>query len=184
MDTSPAMAEQTPINSPALEAIVNEADRIEEDSLYSAKGHWETSRECEWLHLALGIPATIAAAVAGVSVISDGDILAAALAVISAILAGLLTFLDPKGRASNHRDMGNSYKALSNDARIFRQVTCRDDTPHGELKRKLEKLNRRRNMLNAKSPQPSRLAFKRARKGIEDGEASYRADTPPASTGR
>ncbi len=173
------MAEPTPTSTTtALTAILAEADRIEEDTLYSAKGQWETARECGWVHLALGIPATIAAAVAGVSAVSECKELAVVLAVLSAILSGLLTFLDPKGQGSSHCQAGNAYKAVSNDARIFREVTCRETTNLTQLRKMLEKLNRRRNSLNSKSPQPTRTAFKRARKGIEGGEGADRADSP------
>lgn len=159
-----------------LTAVRMEADRIEEDTLYSAKGQWETAREFEWLHLALGIPATVAAAVASASAVSECKALTTVLAVLAAILAGLLTFLDPKTRANKHRQAGNAYKALSNDVRIFRTVSCCDVGALAQLTKALEEFNRRRNSLNSKSPQPSRWAFTRARKGIERGEATYRAD--------
>lgn len=175
------MAEITPPNSTALKAILAEADRIEEDTLFSSKSQWESARECEWTHLVLGIPATIAAAIAGVSVVSENKMLAVVLAVLSAILSALLTFLDPKGRASTHYQAGNAFKKLSNDARIFREVTCNESTNTLQLIRKLERLNRRRNSLNSNSLQPTRTAYKRARKGIKGGEATYRADSPSRS---
>jgi hypothetical protein len=175
------MAETQDTNPNLLKAVLKEADRIEEDTLYSAKGQWETARDFERLHLALGIPATIAAAVAGVAAVTEYKVLTIILAVLTAILTGLLTFLDPKARANIHRNAGNAYKELSNDARIFREVTCFDAGAVTRLREMLEELNRRRNSLNSKSPQPSRRAFKRARKGIVGGEAAYRADAPTKS---
>jgi hypothetical protein len=169
------MAEAIPTNSP-LDSIRAESDRIEEDALYSAKAQWETAREFEWVHYSLGAPATIAAAVAGVSAVSQYETLALLLSLLTAILTALLTFLDPKAKAHAHRAAGNAYKALSNDARIFREVTCGDTTGASSLQKDLNILNRRRNALNQKSPPPTRSGFERARKGIEEGEAHYRVD--------
>jgi hypothetical protein len=156
---------------------VKEADRIEEDCLYSAKSQWEAARGLGWLHLALGIPATIAAALAGVSIATDDKAIGALLAVATAVLTGLLTFLDPKGKANLHRDAGAAYKAISNDARIFREISCVGDTAIAELEGRLEALNKRRNESNSSSPQPGWWAFRRAKKGIERGDAKYRIET-------
>ncbi|MGD9691407.1 MAG: SLATT domain-containing protein [Phycisphaerales bacterium] len=171
------MAEQPIVTPPTLAAVLAEADRIEEDTLYSAKGQWESARPWEFAHFAIGIPATVAAAAAGVSIVSQWEAVAGCLAFLSAVLTGLLTFLNPEGRAAAHRQAGNAYKAVSNDARIFRTVACSDAAAVRKLRRTLVRLNRRRNTLNETSPPPSRRAFKRARKGIEDGEATYRADS-------
>jgi hypothetical protein len=160
-----------------LGAIIKEADRIEEDTLYSAKSQWETARELEWLHLALGIPATIAAAVAGISIVSDDKVLGAVFSGASAVLTALLTFLDPKSKAATHRQAGNIFKAICNDARIFREITCQGAVPISDLEAMLAKLNERRNDGNTSAPQHTRWAFHRARKGIENGEAKYRADS-------
>jgi hypothetical protein len=181
------MAEQS---TGTIGAIIKEADRIEEDTLYSAKSQWETARELGWLHLALGIPATITAAVAGISIVSDDKVIGAIFAGASAVMTALLTFLDPKSKANAHRQAGGIFKAISNDARVFREVTCQGATPVSELEAMLGKLNQRRNDGNASAPQPTRWAFARARKGIEKGEAKYRADStrrrggaqPPAAT--
>jgi hypothetical protein len=94
-------------------AILKEADRIEEDTLYSAKSQWEMARELGWLHLALGIPATIAASVAGITIVSDDKLAGALFSGAAAVLTALLTFLDPKSKAGAHRDVGNVFKAIS-----------------------------------------------------------------------
>ena len=41
-----------------LISVQNEAARIEEDSLYSAKGHWEAAKPWEHRHLWIGVPTT------------------------------------------------------------------------------------------------------------------------------
>lgn len=166
---------ETPASN--LAPIMKAAARIEEDTLYSAKSQWESARELGWLHLALGIPATVAAALAGVSIVAEDKTLGAVLSGASAVLTALLTFLDPKSKASLHRQAGSVYKAISNDARLFREVKCSGGTSSGPvLEEAVEKLTQRLNEANAGAPQPTRWAFSRARKGIEAGEAMYKAD--------
>src|SRR5205823_4224014 len=106
-----------------------EADRVEEDTLYSAKGHFEAAKDLNRLHLAIGIPSTALAAVAAGFARSNYPLIAATLAAAVAVATGLLTFLKPSDRASQHTHAGNAYKAVSNRARIFREVDCRSPSP-------------------------------------------------------
>jgi len=62
-------------------AIVAEAKRLEEDTLYSAKGHFETAARWERFNLAVGLIATVAAALAAVFTLSHNDALVILLAV-------------------------------------------------------------------------------------------------------
>lgn len=159
-----------------LEQIQAEASRIEEDALYSAKGHWEAAKPWEHRHLWLGVPTTVCAAAAGVSAFADYPILSGALAVGVAVGSALITFVNPSERHRRHCDAGNAYKALSNDARIFRTVDCTLDGDPVALATKLKELNQRRNDLNQGSPLIPRKAFETARRGIEEGEATHEVD--------
>lgn len=159
-----------------LEQIQAEASRIEEDALYSAKGHWEAAKPWEHRHLWLGVPTTICAAAAGVSAFADHPVLSGALAVGVAVGSALITFVNPSERHRRHCDAGNAYKALNNDARLFRTVDCTIDGDPVALATKLKELNQRRNDLNQGSPLIPRKAFETARRGIEEGEARHRVD--------
>ena len=159
-----------------LESIKAEASRIEEDALYSAKGHWEAAKPWEHRQLWLGVPTTICAAAAGVSAFADHPILSGALAVGVAVGSALITFVNPSDRHRRHCEAGNAYKALNNDARIFRTVDCTLEADPSALAAKLKDLNQRRNDLNQGSPLIPRSAFEAARRGIEDGEATHRVD--------
>lgn len=159
-----------------VEQIKAEAARIEEDALYSAKGHWEAAKPWEHLHRWLGLPTTICAAAAGVSAFADHPMLSGALAIGVAVGSALLTFVNPSERHRRHCDAGNSYKALNNDARIFRTVGCALDGDPAALATRLNELNQRRNDLNQASPLIPRKAFEAARRGIEQGEATHRVD--------
>jgi hypothetical protein len=157
-------------------AIRKEADRIVEDSTYSAKGHFEAAKSWREWHFRIGVPTAIAAAIAGISAINDFPILAAVLAFAVAAASGLSTFLDAKGNAAAHLHAGNAYKALQSDTRIFEEVDCKSGLSVQELRKRLGDLNARRSELNANSPQIPKAAFENARHGIEEGEAQYRVD--------
>ena len=158
------------------ESVVREAKRIEEDATFSAKGHFEAARRWGHLHLWIGIPTTLVAAVAGVSALSNQKEISAGLSLLVAATSAVFTFLNPEARASRHLRAGNAYKSLQNDARIFREVECQRGRRPNELSAELARLNQRRNKLNADSPQIPRPAFESARKGIEGGEATYEID--------
>ena len=76
----------------AKEKIVKEAKRIEEDSLYSSKGHFYAAQFWTNLHLWIGIPTSIMAAIAGASALSQFDnhqIVAGILAILVAALSAV-----------------------------------------------------------------------------------------------
>ena len=163
-----------------VEAIAAEAKRIEEDALFSAKAHFENARSWTLRHFWIGIPATVLAALAAASALGDYKLLTAWMAAAATVLTALLTFLDPKQRATTHLNAGNSYKALNNNARIFRDVRAADLDP-SEATTQLEELNEMRNKLNSESPQPSKRAHRRAKVMIEGGQAEYAVDRQSTS---
>jgi hypothetical protein len=159
-----------------LESIQQEAARIEEDALYSAKGHWEAAKPWEHVNLWIGLPTTACAAAAGVSAFSNLPTVSGALAITVALGAALNTFLNPTERHGRHCDAGNFYKALNNEARIFGHIECSSTADILALTAKLQELDQRRNELNQSSPIIPRRAFEAARRGIEAGEATHRVD--------
>ena len=171
------MAEETMDTTARYQAISKEASRVEEDATLSAKGHFEASRLWGRRHLWIGIPNTMFAAIAGVSILAEWwPVASGVLALTVAALSALFTFLDPRGVAASHSKFGNAYKALQNDTRVFREIECHQDKQVDELVEKLNELNDRRNSLNEESPQIPRGAFERAKRGVAVGEASYAAD--------
>jgi len=158
--------------------IINEIKRIEEDSIYSAKGHFYASQYLNILNTTLGVTASVISAIAGTSAFSQFDnhnLLAGILSMVVASLTAIITFINPNQRASEHLKVGNEYNALKNDARIFYLVKI-DSIENSEAIKLLEKLNYRRNKLNQDSVQIPRWAFMKAKKGIEYGESTYSVD--------
>jgi hypothetical protein len=159
-----------------LVELVKEAGRVKEDAEHSAKGHFEAARVWGNCNKWIGVTATVLAAVAGASALAEYGVASAGIAVVVAILTGLLTFLKPSECASRHLKAGNAYNGVRNDARIFANIECHETALGGDLKEQLADLNSRRNVLNTDSPQIPRWAYKKGKAGIDAGEAHYRVD--------
>ena len=159
-----------------LEAIGKEARRIEEDSIHSAKSHFNAADIWNKRHYWLGIPATILGAAAGAAMIKELPEIAGILSLTATILTGLITFLKPPEIAATHKTSADQYLALRNDARVFREVDLIQHNDMGTLSDMLKALSQRRNELNQGSLVIPRAAFEKARKGITEGETNYKAD--------
>lgn len=158
--------------------IIDEAKRIEEDSTYSAKGHFYASQCWVSTQLWLGGIASVLSGIAGASVLAKYDnfsLIGGILSLIVVTLTAVLTFINPNQRSNEHLSAGNKYNSLKNDARIFHSIKILECDEVSAVKL-LEKLNERRNKLNQDSPQIPKWAFEKARKGIEDGESKYLID--------
>lgn len=161
------------------EEIRDEAVRIEEDALYSSKSHFYAGQRWSNLHLWIGIPAAVLAAIAGASALSEFQYhseIAGVLSIIVAALTAVATFVNPSERAITHKNAGNRYNSLRNRSRIFYSIELLSDHDLSNLSEQIKELDEQRNELNEESPQIPKWAFEKARKGIEDGEASYKVD--------
>lgn len=156
------------------EAIRKEAERIEEDCTHSGKSHLNSADIWNFVHYGFGIPATICATLAAADVLSEtqwGAVLAAA----AAVLVALSTFVNPSKKASSHMVAGNQYLSLLKRARRFREIDLPEMAPD-EARSALEELSQKRDDLNESSSNPLGISVNKARKGIEDGQSSYRVD--------
>ena len=159
--------------------ILKEARRIEEDSLCSAKGHFVVANFWMNFHLWIGVPTAILAAIAGASALSQFDnhnIIAGILAIVVTALTAVTTFLNPNEKANSHQNAGNKFISLRNKARIFCEIDCCEEDSDQELAKQLKELAKQRDELNQDSPLIPIRAYKKARKGIEEGEAEYKVD--------
>ena len=159
-----------------LQAISAELERIEEDCIHSGKAQFNAGDRWSHYHLWLGLPAVFLSTAAGTAFFKDLPDIAGALASVVAILTSLSTFLKPSERAATHKSSGAQYLTLRNDARVLRTIklaaACDDATAVASL----EDITKRRNELNQASTQAARRDFERARRGIEQGEASHSVD--------
>jgi hypothetical protein len=157
-------------------ALCREAERLEEDAIYSSKGHFNAEDTWVRRNYWLGVPATVLGAIAGATLIKSQPEWATAFTLLASLLTGLMTFLKPNERAAMHRAAAGQFLALRNDARFFREIDLLQSDRMGELSERLKELSAARNELNLKSPSIPRRAFVAARKGIEEGEATHKVD--------
>ena len=157
-----------------LNEYINEAKRIEEDSLYSFKSHYNAAAVWNQVYLWIGIANSILAAIAGTLAFKGSTVLAGVLAVVVASISATSTFLNPEGRASAHKNSANEYHVLRNRARIFVNITTKRTLDDDEVNRLFEDISTQRDNLNTISPQIPEAAFRKAREGIESGEATYK----------
>lgn len=165
--------------SKTKEEIIKEAKRIEESTLYSARGHFIIASFWSCFHLGIGIPIVVLSAIAGLSILSRFDksnTINGILVLIVTGLSALMTFLNPNERANTHQNNGNNYDALNNKVRIFRTVDCWREESEDILTEKLKYYSEQKDKLNLTSSQIPWLAYKHAKKGIKKGEADFSVD--------
>jgi hypothetical protein len=161
----------------SLEKIKTEAQRIEEDCTHSGKSHFNAGIRWSKYNSCLGVPAVILSALAGTAFFKDFTAIAGIMSSVVAVLTSLMTFLKPSERAANHKSAGDQYLTLRNDARIFREIEIDQASDMQAAIATLATLTKRRNELNQASPQFSDRDRRKARAGIEAGEATHIVDT-------
>lgn len=162
--------------SQTIEAIVDEAKRIEENCLYSSKGHLVAAGFWTNFNYWVGIPTAVAAAIGGLLSFSQYSNASGSIAMIVAIFTGISTFLNPKEKYNSHFMAGNNYDSLLTKVRMFWSIDCKRENSDAVLTEKLKEFSEQRERLNRDCPQIPKWAYKLAKKGIEEGEASYKVD--------
>jgi hypothetical protein len=160
------------------ESIKNEIKRVEEDSLYSSKGHFVAAGRWNRLSICLGLPVAVLSAVGGASAFGSFDnhaVVAGVISIVVTVLVAANTFLDPGKKSQVHFQYGNNYNALRNKARILAEIKS-SGLSSEELMVELETLNEQRDEFNSSAPQIPFWAFTKARAGIEEGQAEYKVD--------
>lgn len=156
--------------------LAAEAERIEEDSEHSFKGHFNAATRWGRYHLGLGLPSALLAAFASAAAFKDQTETAGILALLSTATTTVLTFLKPSERAEMHRSAGGQYQALRNRARILRQIDLAEPESLEIARGTLAELVTRRDELNQGSPAIPRTDYEVAKRDIDEGRSRYRAD--------
>ena len=170
--------------SKSKEAIIKEAQRIEESALLSSKGHFRAATMWGQFHIGLGLPTVVLAALAGASAFAQFDkenTVAGVLSIVIVVLSSISTFLNPNKKASVHLNAGNKYDALRDKVRIFRTIECWEESSEKNLSELLMRHSEDKSNLNQTSPQIPQIAYRLAKSGIKKGEADYEADKPSAA---
>lgn len=159
------------------EAIVNELKRLEESAMYSAQMQFEETKFWRGVNLALGLPTSLLAAVAGTTALveSAGRVTAGILALVSAGFGAALTTVNASQRMNRAAAAANAFLEIQTAARQAREI----DLPVmslGEARNVLADLTARRDNQNKASEIPGRRAYGRARSTIGRGGQRYAVD--------
>lgn len=179
MDNTQIKTAEKPITK-IKEEIIEEAQRIEESVLYSAKSHFIAANFWTNFHRWVGIPTVLLAAIAGASTLAQFDpkhIIAGIISIVVAALSGVMTFLNPNEKASTHLNAGNNYDSLQSKVRMFWSIDCWKEESEQVLTERLKYFSEQKDRFNQSSPQIPRWAYQLAKKGILEGEADYKVDS-------
>lgn len=157
--------------------IAVELKRIEEDCTYSSKSQFNASDRLSRYHKIIGGCAVAVSAVAGTSIFADApDVLSGGASLIVAVLTALLTFMKYAERATEHKSAGDQYLGLRNDLRRFREIRLPVAQDAEAAMDATDDFASRQKELNRSAPIPGNEDFQKARKGIEEGQATHAID--------
>ena len=108
-----------------------------------ARGHFLDSRKWYKRNLYLGLPATLLAAVAGVTAFSEMHVaITGTVAMVVAALTAISTFLNPADRATSHRLANVTFSEIRRNANLLRDVDAEltDATDSDAVKALVENL--------------------------------------------
>lgn len=164
-------------------AIADELRRLEESAMYSAQMQFETAKHWRSVHLMMGVPTSLLAAVAGTTALveSTGRIAAGILALVSAGLSAIMTTVNASQRMTHATTCANAYLEVQTAARQTRTVDL-PQLPAGEARAVLAELTARRDEQNRAADPPSRRAYRRAQANIGRGGQTYAVDRAGTTT--
>ena len=157
-------------------AVDDELKRLEEDILYTEKGHFAASNEHGRVHLALGLLATITSAVAATTIISKSDPwIPGVLALIAAVASAVLTFVKPDERAAQHLQSGRALGALRVRIRQTRTIDLPADNhvDAATWKTTIQDLTTQKADIDNAAPPVSDRIFKKAQQKIQQGDFTH-----------
>ena len=160
------------------EEILKEADRINESVEQSSVQHFIAAKCWRSVHFILGIIATIAATISTALIFSKGEPLwPGLLAVAVAIIAGLITFLNPKSHADMHHGKGVDYQQVGAKTRILVKIECPQTDDEKHLVNQLKALSEEKFDLDRRPPStPGGVFYRLAKRSMARGETRFRVD--------
>lgn len=158
-----------------LENIKKEAERIKEDSIYSAKGHFESAKCWRyWNYVLMTVSITSLCMSLLLTFIDNCKVMVMAIGFISGLSTIILIFLNPQEKYISHYNSGNRFLALRNKAGIFLEIEL-NSMDIKRQKKRIKRLNFKRDLLNESSLPIMEIAYRNAKKQIEiDKNTEYR----------
>jgi hypothetical protein len=164
-DTLELMAQ---LDEARVRALVEAIRALNRDARISARGQRMAAEAWGWAYYFIGVPATATAAAAGLSVITDlNKWLAAGLALGSALLTGLMTFLRPGDESLNHRNAAASYNVLQQRLKTLYTVDVPGGLEYDELRQRFEELQAVWDDLERKGPHVRERTYRRAQRHVD-----------------
>ena len=147
--------------------ILKEIEKIKEDSLYSAKGHFEDAKYWRYRNYELMICSIISVCASLAFAFADFDkLLVGGVGFLSGLITMILIFLNSQGKYIAHQNNGNDYLALKNQVSCFANIECHKITIEAQMER-LKCFIEKRDLLNKNSLPISKKAYKSAKRQIE-----------------
>jgi hypothetical protein len=164
--------------------LSKEAERIEEDSTFSGKGHYNAVSRWRWGHRLLGTVSATGSAFAAIAVLKQwGAGWAIGAAAVSTLASLVHTTLRPSEEADRHQRAADRYLAIKNRARIYRTIELlAPDASSEQLIEEIKLMSEDVALVGSGAPVIPRHAYKKAKRDIETKRSTnYRADKSPGS---
>jgi hypothetical protein len=169
-----------------MENIVQNIQRIKVDSLYGKKKHFNAAERKQRIHFWIGIPLML------LNIISTSVIFYVItenvtglikytpliIALITTILAGFQTFLNIEKSVEGHKRVGNKYLSIMKKCNRLESIIKDRVFTNDEIIQRFETISNETDEINieAESFSTNNSDYKKAKKGIENGEESYTID--------
>jgi len=173
------------------ELICEQATKIESDCDRASVRDSLVSATWDKWNLRLGVSAALlAGAAASVAQLADAAIATSALALLSAVIGSILTFLAPSEKASTYHKFSNNYFALRDKLRFFISFRCASSDNVKALEEEFLKLLTEKQKIDADHPVVAEKYYeiavdviarrKKRNKRMRDFNPSASADVEPA----
>lgn len=152
--------------------VAAELDRLQEDILNTEKAHFAANDRLRNIHYALGGVATTGSITAAATIVQDHPVVAAVAALISALAAGVMTFMKPADMAVAHLTAGRKLNALRVDIRQFQHLDMAPEQPDAfsEWRSAVADFASRKATVDLDSPAISERPYQHGRRKILRGD--------------
>lgn len=159
------------------EQIRRELERVEESAKNSASNQFALAQQLSVVNLVLGIPASVLAAIAGVTALATttGRLWAGVIALTAAGFGAVLTIVNASHKATQATSAANAYLEIQTGARQERLIDSAA-RPFDDARAMLAELTARRDEQNKTAAPPNRLARRRGMKNLATGGQNYAVD--------
>jgi hypothetical protein len=156
----------------------DESCRIQESCELTFVQHFIAEKWWRRTHWIMGIAATIGATVTTALIfVNDGTPVSGIFGLVVAILAGLMTFLNPRDQAEKHHEKGVDYQQLVTNARVLVNIHLQETGDQKDFNARLQGLTDRKFELDRKLPvAPSGMIYWLAKRAVERGETKFSID--------